>query len=152
MNVLDKSRSDRVVLNNIRWEQFERLLKDLGDRPSARIAYDRGTLEIMTPLSEHEYYKEIIGDLVKDLAEESNLDYESFGSTTWKQESRLAGIEPDNCFYFQNEAAIRGKLDLHLILSCLQRKYLCFGRRGDTEIETTILECNLVSTKILPQI
>jgi hypothetical protein len=31
-----------------------------------------------------------------------------------------------------------------IILSCLQRKYLCFGRRGDTEIETTILECNLV--------
>jgi Uma2 family endonuclease len=114
MNVLTKSRSDRVVLNNISWKQFERLLEDLGDRPSARIAYDRGSLEIMTPLPEHEYYKEVIGDLVKDIAEELDLDYESFGSTTWKRESRLAGIELDNCFYFQNEAVIRGKLDLHL--------------------------------------
>lgn len=26
----------------------------------------------------------------------------------------MAGIEPDNCFYFQNEAKIRGKLDYDL--------------------------------------
>jgi hypothetical protein len=26
-------RADRVVLHNISWEQFERLLEDLGDRP-----------------------------------------------------------------------------------------------------------------------
>ena len=43
-----------------------------------------------------------------------DLDYESLGSTTWKRESRLAGVEPDNCFYFQNEAAIRGKLQFDL--------------------------------------
>jgi Uma2 family endonuclease len=114
MTLPTKPRSDRVVLNNISWKQFERLLEDLGDRPSARIAYDRGTLEIMTPLPEHEYYKEVISDAIKNIAEELDLDYESFGSTTWKRESKLAGIEPDNCFYFQNEAAIRGKLDLHL--------------------------------------
>ena len=26
----------------------------------------------------------------------------------------MAGVEPDNCFYFQNEAAVRGRLDLDL--------------------------------------
>jgi Uma2 family endonuclease len=26
------------------------------------------------------------------------------------------GVEPDNCFYFQNEPAIRGKLDLDLMV------------------------------------
>ena len=111
---LTMQRADRVVLYNIGWQQFENLLKDLGDKRAARIAYDRGTLEIMTPLPEHEHYKEVISDIVKDLADLLDLDYESLGSTTWKRESRLAGVEPDNCFYFQNEAAIRGKLQFDL--------------------------------------
>lgn len=66
----------------------------------------------MTPLPEHEGYKEIIGDLIKDLADKLELDYESFGSTTWKKEATLAGSEPDNCFYFENERAVRGRLDI----------------------------------------
>jgi Uma2 family endonuclease len=109
-----KNRADRVMLYDISWQQFENLLKDLGEHRAARLAYDRTTLEIMTPLPEHEHYKEVIGDLVKEIADVLDLDYESYGSTTWKRESRMAGVESDNCFYFQNEAAIRGRLDLDL--------------------------------------
>jgi Uma2 family endonuclease len=112
--VVALERSDRVVLHNISWEQYEKLLEDLGDRPAARIAYDNGTLEIMTPLPEHEYFKEIIGDAIKEIAEEIEADYESYGSTTWRKPIEMAGVEPDNCFYFQNEAAVRGRLDLDL--------------------------------------
>jgi Uma2 family endonuclease len=108
------NRSDRVLLHNISWEQFERLLEDLGDRRSARIAYDNGTLEIMTPLPEHEYFKETLSDAVKDIAEEIAKDYESYGSTTWRKRIKMAGVEPDNCFYFQNEAVVRGRIDLDL--------------------------------------
>ncbi|NJR62225.1 MAG: Uma2 family endonuclease [Cyanobacteria bacterium CRU_2_1] len=107
-------RADRVVLYNISWEQFERLLEDLGDHRAARIAYDNGTLEIMTPLPEHEHFKEVIGDAVKDIADELEIDYESYGSTTWRKRIKMAGVEPDNCFYFQHEAAVRGRLDLNL--------------------------------------
>lgn len=99
---LTEHRADRVVLYNISWPQFENLLIDLGQTRAARIAYDNGTFEIMTPLPEHEYYKEAIGISIQDIAEELNINYESYGSTTWKREARLAGIEPDNCFYFQN--------------------------------------------------
>ncbi|MBE9052422.1 Uma2 family endonuclease [Nostocales cyanobacterium LEGE 11386] len=109
-----KNRADRVVLYNISWQQFENLLQDLGESRAARIAYDEGNLEIMTPLPEHEHYKEVISDLVKDIADTLDLDYESYGSTTWKRESRMAGLESDNCFYFQNEAVIRGRINLDL--------------------------------------
>jgi Uma2 family endonuclease len=112
--VVALERSDRVVLHNISWEQYEKLLEDLGDRPAARIAYDNGTLEIITTLPEHEYFKEIIGDAIKEIAEEIEADYESYGSTTWRKPIQMAGVEPDNCFYFQNEAAVRGRLDLDL--------------------------------------
>jgi Uma2 family endonuclease len=109
-----KNRADRVVLYNVSWEQYETFLEASGDRPSARMAYDNGTLEIMTPLPEHEYFKEAIGDAVKDAAEELEIDYETYGSTTWRKQIKLAGAEPDNCFYFQNEAIVRGRLDLDL--------------------------------------
>lgn len=101
---------DSIVLYNIGWQQFENLLKDLGNTPSARMAYDDGILEIMTPLPEHEYLKERISDTIKDAAEMLDLAFECLGSTTWKRESQKAGIEADNCFYFQNEPLIRGKL------------------------------------------
>jgi Uma2 family endonuclease len=109
-----KNRADRVMLYDISWEQFENLLKDLGEHRAARLAYDRTTLEIRTPLPEHEHYKEVISIAVQDIAEELGIDYESYGSTTWKRESRMAGLESDNCFYFQNEATVRGRLDLDL--------------------------------------
>ncbi|NMG07757.1 Uma2 family endonuclease [Brasilonema sp. UFV-L1] len=108
------NRADRVILYNISWQQFENLLHDLGEQRAARIAYNNGTLEIMTPLPEHEYYKVTIGIAIDDIAEELNLEYECLGSTTWRRESRMAGVEPDNCFYFQNVDAIRGRLDLDL--------------------------------------
>jgi Uma2 family endonuclease len=111
---LTEHRADRVVLYNISWQQFENLLINLGQTRAARIAYDNGIFEIMTPLPEHEYYKEAIGISIQDIAEELNINYESYGSTTWKREARLAGIEPDNCFYFQNEAKIRGRLEFNL--------------------------------------
>ncbi|GBF79976.1 Uma2 family endonuclease [Aphanothece sacrum] len=112
--VLTKAYADRVVLYQISWQQFENLLIDLGENRSARIAYDNGTLEIMTPLPEHEYFKQAISIIIEDAAEVLELDYECLGSTTWKKEIQKAGIEPDNCFYFQNESLIRGKLSFDL--------------------------------------
>ncbi|MGB3402497.1 MAG: Uma2 family endonuclease [Microcoleaceae cyanobacterium] len=111
---ITKHRADRVLLQNISWQQFENLLLDLGESRSARIAYDCGTLEIITPLPEHEYYKEVIGIVIQDIAEELDINYESYGSTTWRQEAGQVGIESDNCFYIQNESKIRGKLRLDL--------------------------------------
>jgi Uma2 family endonuclease len=104
----------RLLLHNISWQEFESILEELGEHRGARMAYDRGMLEIMTPLPEHEDDKEIIGDLVKALLEELDIEFRSLGSTTFKNRDALKGIEPDQCFYIQNEAAIRGKKRLDL--------------------------------------
>ncbi|MCY7322119.1 MAG: Uma2 family endonuclease [Phormidesmis sp. CAN_BIN36] len=104
----------RVVLQDITWQEFERVLEELGEHRAARIAYENGLLEIMAPLPEHEDNKEIIGDLIKDLLEELDVEFRSLGSTTYKSEAMMKGIEPDQCFYIQNEPAIRGKKRLDL--------------------------------------
>ena len=104
----------RTVLENISWETFITLLKETGDSRGYRFAYNNGTLEIMTPLLEHENYKSNIGNFIIALAEEINLEIKSAGSTTLKQQSEKKAIEPDNCYYIQNEAAVRGKNNLDL--------------------------------------
>jgi len=96
----------RVLLKDISWQEFEAILDDLGEHRGSRVAYDNGTLEIMTPLPEHESGKEIIGDLVKSLLEELDIEFWPLGSTTFKNKLMQQGIEPDNCFYIENEAAM----------------------------------------------
>jgi Uma2 family endonuclease len=65
-------------------------------------------------LPEHEYFKEVVSDAIKEVADSLELDYASYGSTTWRSRLQQAGIEPDNCFYINNESAIRGKLAFDL--------------------------------------
>lgn len=104
----------RVLLSEVSWQEFEAILEDLGEHRGSRVAYNNGTLEIMTPLPEHEIGKVIIDDFVKALLEELDIEFWSLGSTTFKNQLMSQGIEPDDCFYIQNEAAVRGKDSLDL--------------------------------------
>jgi Uma2 family endonuclease len=99
----------RVLLSEVSWQEFEAILEDLGEHRAAKVAYDSGTLEIMTPLPEHETNKELVSDLIKALLEELDIEFCSWGSTTFKNQEMNKGIEPDNCFYIQNEVIVRGK-------------------------------------------
>jgi len=105
----------RVILQDISWQEFETILDELGDHRGVRLAYDNGLLEMMMPLPEHEDDKEIIGDLVKALLEELDIEFRSLGSTTFKK-STTQGLEPDQCFYIQHEATIRGKKRIDLTI------------------------------------
>ncbi|MBW4621849.1 MAG: hypothetical protein KME17_21110 [Cyanosarcina radialis HA8281-LM2] len=88
---LDVPPGQRVLLHQINWHEFEFILEELGeDRPS-RIAYSKGTLETRMPLPEREVNKEIVGDMVKILLEELEIDRECFGSTTFKREDMEHG-------------------------------------------------------------
>jgi Uma2 family endonuclease len=103
----------RLLMQDVTWQEFETILEELGDHRSARLAYDNGTLEMMMPLPEHEDDKEIVGDLIKALLEELDIEFRSLGSTTFKNR-QTQGLEPDQCFYIQNEVAIRGKKRIDL--------------------------------------
>ncbi|BAY88545.1 MULTISPECIES: Uma2 family endonuclease [unclassified Tolypothrix] len=104
----------RTVLYNISWDTFEALLRDTGEDRGSRFAYDCGTLEIMTPLFEHENPKIQFDRLILILAEELSIEIKSAGSTTLKQRIAKRGIEPDNCYYIQTESQVRGKEKLNL--------------------------------------
>ncbi len=103
-----------ITLQNVSWPQFEDILAELGSHRSSKIAYYKEILEIMVPSPEHEYFKTSFGGLIEDLATELGLDYENFGSTTWKNQEVSAGAEPDECFYIQSFPVIQGRFNIDL--------------------------------------
>ncbi len=104
----------RVLLYNVSWQLFQYMLTELGENRSTRLAYDDGTLEIMTPLLPHEHYKRLIEKMIDCLVEELNLNLKSIGSMTCKRNEIAKGLEPDSGFYIQNEQLVRHSKQIDL--------------------------------------
>ena len=99
----------RNTFYHVSWRSYEQILDALGDNRASHITYYKGTMEIMTPLEEHESASDRIGIFIHILTEELNLNLKSLGSTTLKRPDLETGGEPDKCYYIQNEPAVRGK-------------------------------------------
>jgi Uma2 family endonuclease len=95
-----------VTLHYLSWQDCENILEELGEDRHTRIAYDQGTLEIMSPLSRHERLHRIVGYIVTAILDAQGRDWEDFGSTTFYRKGRT-GVEPDTCFYVTNVAWVR---------------------------------------------
>ena len=104
----------RVVLNPITWELYERLIEAHQDCSVPRFTYDRGRLEIMSPSAEHEQIKETISLLINIIAEEMGINAEGFGSTTFRRRDLDRGFEPDACFYMAHLSEVKGKQEIDL--------------------------------------
>lgn len=102
-----------IVLDDVSWDTYEKLLQDIGNRP-IRITFDQGRLEMMPPLPEHEGPKAIIAALVRVLTMELDIEVKSLGSTTFRRRDKEKGLEPDECFYFKNEKKMRGRKRLNM--------------------------------------
>ena len=98
----------RVLLHNISWQSYENLLKEFGDSP-VRLTYDDGELEIMSPSHGHERYAWLIGRLIAVFTEELGIPIHGGKSTTFKRKKTQKGLEPDECYWIQNEPRMRGR-------------------------------------------
>ncbi len=154
--------NEHFVLENVTWDLYEMLLKATRNRV-VYITYYDGTLELMTPLPSHEIYKTLLGRMIEILAFELDIPVAGLGSTTYKKKKRLSGLEPDECYYVQNEAKIRGKKRLDLekdpppdlaievdITHRAIKRELVYARLGVPEIlrlQRGRLECLALSVK-----
>jgi Uma2 family endonuclease len=114
LSQLEIPAGNQLILKNVDWKSFEQLLEELGDNRGTRLSFSDNTVEIMTPMSAHENDKRIIGRIVETILEEMGVEYASLGSTTFKNEQMTQAVEPDECFYIQNEEKTRGKAKIDL--------------------------------------
>ena len=114
IKTLNLSPGSHVLIEDISWEEYEALLKELGEeRLIPRLNYCHGILELMSPLPAHERPNRIIADIVKALLDAQNREWEDFGSTTFKK-PKQAGLEPDTCFYIENALGVRSLLRMDM--------------------------------------
>ena len=74
----------RFLVRNVGWDGYQSLLKIIGDQP-IRVTYDRGDVELMSPLLKHERKKSLLGQFVRVLARELKIPIDAH---------RLMHLEP----------------------------------------------------------
>ncbi|WP_013324883.1 Uma2 family endonuclease [Gloeothece verrucosa] len=94
---------ERFITDGVTWEEYENLLEKLGDSLAYRVTYLDGTLEIMSPSRRHEFDKKNISRLLEIYLEEKRIPFWGLGSTTFRQEQKRGGTEPDECYCIGTE-------------------------------------------------
>jgi Uma2 family endonuclease len=103
-----------AVLHDIDWGTYTRLLRAFERRRGFRLTYDRGTLEIMSPLWEHERPAYLLGMFIDVTVQELQLPYEPGRSVTLRRRRKSRGLEPDNCYWIASAGRLAGKTHLDL--------------------------------------
>jgi Uma2 family endonuclease len=104
----------RLELHGVPWNRYSTLLRVFSEMPGVRLTYDRGELEIMSPLYRHDFESRLLGKLVPVLAEAFGLPLIEAGSTTLRRKLKRRGLEPDESFWMQNAHRMAGKVTLNL--------------------------------------
>jgi Uma2 family endonuclease len=112
-DVVNQLPADTVVaFHDVSWEDYEKLLEQVGEASGLRISYGDGTLTVMTLSSEHESYERFIESLVSLVRVRLRLNIRFFGSATMKKRKPRKGLEPDACFYVQTADALGKRIQL----------------------------------------
>ncbi|QDU55846.1 Uma2 family endonuclease [Aeoliella mucimassa] len=104
-----------ITLQGVSWETYAKFVDSLGDR-RVFVSYDRGLMEIQTvsPSYPHEYGIDLLVSLIHVIRFQRGTAIAGGGSTTHRREDLERGVEPDACFWIENEPKMRGVKELDL--------------------------------------
>ncbi|MUL35275.1 hypothetical protein BWI75_02585 [Gloeocapsopsis sp. AAB1 = 1H9] len=94
---------ERLTISGISWDRYEVFLNDLGDSLRYRVTYLDGVLELVSPSRRHERNKTIIGSLLEDYLKEKRIPFFPLGSTTFRNQKKRGGTEPDESYCIGTE-------------------------------------------------
>jgi Uma2 family endonuclease len=114
LSVTTPPQRSSLLLSDVDWQTYTQLLRIFAERPGIRLTYDRGELEIMSPLLEHDLDADFLGLLVRVLTEELGLPIIGGGSVTIRRRRRQRGLEPDRCYWIANAPRMAGRRRLNL--------------------------------------
>ena len=94
------------MLWQIGWDAYVKFLEALAEH-NVRTTYDRGDLELMSPLPIHEAIKIWFGHFLAVLGEELGVPCWPVGGPTLRRRDQDRGLEPDDCYYLANASKVR---------------------------------------------
>lgn len=115
MSVGNPTSESGVLMRNTSWQQYV-TMRDSDENRGVRMTFDRGDLEIMSPTRLHERLSFLIGHCIISWVDEMRIPFQGCGTTTFRREDLQRGLEPDNCYYFENESVVRDRDDLDLTI------------------------------------
>ncbi len=89
----------RILLKKVNWTKFTEILNELGRDRIVHLTYDRGRLEMMTPLEIHDRTQRLLDSLLIVIADESNETLHSLGSILLTQPDQGLAIQPFAAYY-----------------------------------------------------
>jgi Uma2 family endonuclease len=87
----------RMAIYGVSWKDYV-ILREAIDAPGLRMTYCEGVLELMSPSRAHELWKKTAARLLETYAFILRLPLVGYGSTTFRNEAKERGVEPDECW------------------------------------------------------
>src|SRR5262245_18856142 len=81
----------RFLISSVSWPQYVALREMFDDRPSIRMTYLEGTLEIMSPSNIHGQVGAFLADLLRAYAVEKRVKLYHRGLVTFRNEAQQRG-------------------------------------------------------------
>ncbi len=134
---LERTAECSFVLYGVPWSTYEELDRARGDNRRPRIAYLDGNLELIMPGRKHEVWKSVLARLLTVYAEEVELALNAFGSTTYRDRPKAAGLESDECYLIGEDGDVARVPDLALEVSASRsgvNKLEIYRRLGVKEV------------------
>jgi len=94
----DHDAEELTVITGVNWKSYEKLIHTLADNSTDRISYLDGTLIILSPSRAHEAIKKRIAILLETYLIQQQIPFYPLGSTTFRQQSKRGGKEPDESY------------------------------------------------------
>ena len=87
--LLQKSADQRIVIPGS-WEKFKLIQQGTEDSPGVRLSYYRGTIEILMPGEDHEFFAHVIGYLLTTFLLNKRIPFKPTGAKTQEQEGQVS--------------------------------------------------------------
>ncbi len=108
---------ERFVVHGARWHVYVGLRDSLDEAGShLRLTYLEGDLELMSPSSDHEQAKTLLGRLLEAWCADAGIDLFALGSTTLRDERVARGLEADESYCVGRHAPLPD-LAIEVVLS-----------------------------------
>jgi Uma2 family endonuclease len=96
--LLNHTTDRRLVLHERTWEQFKLIQKGFEGSSGVRLFYYNGTIEILMPGEDHEFFKTIIGFLIELFLVEKGIEFIPAGSMTQERQG-TASAQADESYW-----------------------------------------------------
>jgi Uma2 family endonuclease len=104
-----------IRLHGVPWDAYIALRAPEGNN-ALRMTYDRGDLEIMSPSGKHAKVSWLLGFMICEWTLARGLKMSFGGDMTLRRSDITRGLEADQCYWLANEAKVRGKDEIDLLV------------------------------------